>query len=80
MLVPLDWLAEYVDLPHDVTGESVAAHLVRVGLEEEGLHGGDVTGPLVAGRVLELSAEPQKNGKVISWCQVDVGSRGQRLS
>ncbi|MGB7448991.1 MAG: phenylalanine--tRNA ligase subunit beta [Ornithinimicrobium sp.] len=80
MLVPLDWLAEYVDLPQDVTGEQVAARLVSVGLEEEGLYGGDVTGPLVAGRVLEVSPEPQKNGKVISWCQVDVGNHGQRVS
>jgi len=80
MLVPLDWLAEYVDLPPGTTGQQVAADLVTVGLEEEGLHGGDLAGPLVAGRVLEVVAEPQKNGKVVSWCQVDVGQHGQRVS
>ena len=73
MRVPLSWLGEYVELPDGVTGEQVAADLVRVGLEEEALHGGDVRGPLVVGRVLEFADEPQKNGKTIRWCQVDVG-------
>lgn len=73
MLVPIDWLGEYVRLPEGVTGAQVAADLVRVGLEEEGLHGGEVTGPLVVGRVLTREAEPQKNGRTIGWCTVDVG-------
>jgi len=51
-----------------------------MGLEEEGLHGGDISGPLVVGRVLDLVEEPQKNGKTIRWCQVDVGQNGQRVS
>ncbi|MGB3827749.1 MAG: phenylalanine--tRNA ligase subunit beta [Ornithinimicrobium sp.] len=80
MLVPVPWLAEYVDLPADVSGEQIAAALVRVGLEEEGLSGGDVTGPLVVGRVLEMTLEPQKNGKTINWCRVDVGQHGQQVS
>ncbi|MDQ1287375.1 MAG: phenylalanyl-tRNA synthetase beta chain, partial [Actinomycetota bacterium] len=53
--------------------EEVAAALVRVGLEEEAVHGGEVTGPVVVGRVLAFAEEPQKNGKVIRWCTVDVG-------
>ena len=73
MRVPLDWLREYAELPAGTTGVQVAADLVRVGLEEEGLHGGDVRGPLVVGRVLEMTPEEQKNGKTINWCQVDVG-------
>ena len=73
MRVPLDWLGEYAELAPGVTGAQVAADLVRVGLEEEGLHGGEVQGPLVVGRVLELTPEPQKNGKTINWCLVDVG-------
>ncbi|WP_256838815.1 phenylalanine--tRNA ligase subunit beta [Ornithinimicrobium faecis] len=73
MRVPLDWLREYAEVPAGTTGTQVAADLVRVGLEEEGLHGGDVQGPLVVGRVLEMTPEPQKNGKTINWCQVDVG-------
>lgn len=68
-----DWLADHVELPADLTTEQLAADLVRVGLEEEGIHPAAVTGPLVVGRVLELTAEPQKNGKTINWCRVDVG-------
>jgi phenylalanyl-tRNA synthetase beta chain len=73
MRAPLSWLREYVAVPAGATGADVAADLVRVGLEEEGLHGGDVVGPLVVGRVLSFLEEPQKNGKTIRWCQVDVG-------
>ncbi len=80
MRVPVTWLRTLVDVPEDATGADIAATLVRVGLEEEGLHGGGVTGPLVVGRVLELTPEPQKNGKTINWCQVDVGENGQRLT
>jgi phenylalanyl-tRNA synthetase beta chain len=73
MRVPLPWLGEYVVLPPGVTGEQVAADLVKVGLEEEAVHGGGVTGPLVVGRVIEFVDEPQKNGRTIRWCQVDIG-------
>ena len=80
MLAPVSWLREYVEGAPDATGREVAASLVRLGLEEEDLHGGDISGPLVVGRVLELVDEPQKNGKPIRWCQVDVGNHGQRVS
>ncbi|MBB2891241.1 phenylalanine--tRNA ligase subunit beta [Flexivirga oryzae] len=73
MRIPLDWLGEYAELAAGATGADVAATLVRVGLEEEGLHGGEVTGPLVVGRVRTMEPEPQKNGKTINWCTVDVG-------
>lgn len=73
MRVPVDWLGEYVELPEGVTGEQIAAALVAVGLEEEGLHTSGVSGPLVVGRVLDKQPEPQKNGKTINWCMVDVG-------
>ncbi|WP_435735706.1 phenylalanine--tRNA ligase subunit beta [Cellulosimicrobium sp. PMB13] len=72
--VDLDWLGDHVELPAGLTAEQLAADLVRVGLEEEEVHGAAVTGPLVVGRVLALSPEPQKNGKTINWCQVDVGA------
>lgn len=71
--VPLTWLAESVDLVPGTSAEDVAAALVKVGLEEEGIYGSDVTGPLVVGRVLTLEKEHHKNGKQISWCRVDVG-------
>ncbi|PUB31524.1 phenylalanyl-tRNA synthetase beta subunit [Promicromonospora sp. AC04] len=72
-LIVKDWLADHVELPADLTAEQLAADLVKVGLEEEAIHGAAVTGPLVVGRVLEMNPEPQKNGKTINWCQVDVG-------
>jgi phenylalanyl-tRNA synthetase beta chain len=80
MRAPVSWLLEYIEGAPAVTGREVAASLVRVGLEEEGLLGGDINGPLVVGRVLEFVEEPQKNGKTIRWCQVDVGQNGQRVS
>jgi len=80
MRAPVSWLNEYVEGVPAANGREVAAALVRMGLEEEDLHGGDITGPLVVGRVLEFVDEPQKNGKTIRWCQVDVGQHGQRVS
>jgi phenylalanyl-tRNA synthetase beta chain len=73
MRVPVSWLGEFVDLPADVSAEHVHAALVKVGLEEEDVHGGDITGPVVVGQVLEFTPEVQNNGKTINWCQVDVG-------
>ncbi|WP_413600984.1 phenylalanine--tRNA ligase subunit beta [Curtobacterium sp. Curtsp57] len=78
MRVPLRWLGESVDLPEDVTLEHVHAALVSVGFEEEAVHTFDLTGPVVVGRVLERVPEPQKNGKTINWCQVDVGESEPR--
>ena len=80
MRVPLSWLAEYVDLRPDATPDSVMAELVKVGLEEEGQYGFDVTGPVVVGQVLEFVAEPQSNGKTIRWCQVRVAPEGQKAA
>ncbi len=73
MRVPLSWLGEYVDLEPGTTPEQVHAALVKVGFEEEALHGFDVTGPVVVGQVLEFTPEEQSNGKTINWCQVQVG-------
>ena len=78
MRAPTQWLAELVGLEQVPAGADVAADLVRVGLEEEGLYGGEVRGPLVVGRVLDKTDEPQKNGKTIHFCHVDVGEHGQR--
>ena len=49
MRVPLSWLAEYVTLPSDVTPEGVHESLVSIGLEEEGVHSFEVSGPIVVG-------------------------------
>ncbi len=73
MRVPVDWLREYVAVPAESTGVEIAAALVKVGLEEEGLYTSEVQGPVVVGRVLTREPEPQKNGKTINWCSIDVG-------
>lgn len=73
VLVPVAWLGDHVAIPEGLTAEQLAADLVRVGLEEEAIHTGEVTGPLVVGRVRDIAPEPQKNGKTINWCHVDVG-------
>ncbi|HEY9338442.1 MAG TPA: phenylalanine--tRNA ligase subunit beta [Kribbella sp.] len=73
MRVPLSWLREYVDLPGDVTGRQVAEQLIRAGLEVETVEESDLTGPLVVGKVLSYDDEPQKNGKTIRWCSLDIG-------
>src|SRR5699024_5694096 len=73
MRVPLNWLADYVDLPTDTDPHALAAEFAAIGLEEEDFFGPEVTGPLVVGRVLDLGKEEHSNGKTINWCRVDVG-------
>ncbi|MDN4642261.1 phenylalanine--tRNA ligase subunit beta [Agreia sp. PsM10] len=77
MRIPLGWLAEFVDVAPGSTIDDVHAALVKVGLEEEGSHGFDLTGPIVVGEVLEFVEEPQSNGKTIRWCSVRVAPEGQ---
>jgi phenylalanyl-tRNA synthetase beta chain len=72
---PVSWIRDYVDLPPEVTTEQLAARLTALGLKLEAIEkpGEQIRGPLVVGRVLTMEAEPQKNGKTIHWCTVDVG-------
>jgi phenylalanyl-tRNA synthetase beta chain len=73
--VPVTWLRELVQLPEDVDTVQLAARLTTFDLKLEEIHsaGAGLEGPLVVGRVLSAEAEPQKNGKTINWCSVDVG-------
>lgn len=80
MRVPLSWLAEYTDLPGGATAEEVMDDLVRVGLEDEGSHKFEVSGPLVVGEVLDFETEPQQNGKSIRWCQVKVAPENEKAA
>src|ERR1700710_2540305 len=75
MKAPVSWIREYADLPADVAVDDLAPRLTALGLKLESLErpGADITGPLVVGRVLTMNPEPQKNGKTINWCTVDVG-------
>jgi phenylalanyl-tRNA synthetase beta chain len=72
---PVSWIKEYVDLPADVTTEALTDRLTMLGLKLEAIEtsGAGIEGPLVVGRVLTMEPEPQKNGKTINWCTVDVG-------
>ncbi len=75
MKTPVSWILDYVDLPSGVSTEQLADRLTALGLKEEAIEkpGDAISGPLVVGRVLTMEAEPQKNGKTINWCTVDVG-------
>jgi phenylalanyl-tRNA synthetase beta chain len=71
--IPISWLGEWVDLPPEVSLDHLHSALVKVGFEEEDVHGFGVQGPVVVGRILSFEDEPQSNGKTIRWVQVDVG-------
>ena len=75
MRAPVSWIREYVDLSADLTAEGLAVGSPRSGSSSSRSTrpGHDIEGPLVLGRVLTVEDEPQKNGKVIRWCTVDVG-------
>ncbi len=73
MKVPVTWLRELVGLPDHVTTEQLAARLTQFDLKLEEIISSGISGPLVVGRVLSIVKEPQKNGKTINWCRVDVG-------
>jgi phenylalanyl-tRNA synthetase beta chain len=75
MKAPVSWIKEYVDLPASVTTEQLTDRLTMLGLKLEAIEtsGAGIEGPLVVGRVLTQEKEPQKNGKTINWCTVDVG-------
>ena len=74
MKLPISWLSALVDLD-GVTTEDIAQaltmHTAAVEKIESTTEG--ISGPVVIGKVLSCVDEPQKNGKVIRWCRVDVG-------
>ena len=75
MKVPISWLRELVALPLACDTQTLAQRLTNLGLTVERIYSTDpdVVGPLVIGRVLSYVDEPQKNGKTIRYCRVDVG-------
>ncbi|MFT4298512.1 MAG: phenylalanine--tRNA ligase subunit beta [Aeromicrobium sp.] len=75
MRVPVEWLRSLAELPEGVTTAELAERLTMYDLKLEEILGGGVSGPLTVGRVLAITPEPQKNGKVINWCRVDVGAQ-----
>ena len=73
MRVGVSWLRELVPAAAEVDVDTLAELAVARGLEVEEIHRAKVSGPLVVGRILSSEPEPQKNGKTIRWCAVDVG-------
>ena len=75
MKAPVSWLRELVNLPEGIGTREIADAFTKLGLTVEHVTstGSEVTGPLVIGRVLSFTEEPQKNGKTIRYCRVDVG-------
>ncbi len=75
MKAPISWIKEYVDVPASVSTDELTRRLTMTGLKLEAIESPSaaITGPLVIGRVLTMEPEPQKNGKTINWCTVDVG-------
>ena len=78
MRVPVSWLRELVPAAAEVDVDALAELAVARGLEVEEIHRAKVSGPLVVGRILSSEPEPQKNGKTIRWCSVDVGEAAPR--
>lgn len=75
MRAPVSWLRDWVALPEAVDGRELGEVLTRAALEVETVEAlGDGVGPLVVGRVVDFVDEPQKNGKIIRWCHLDVGA------
>ncbi|PZS17262.1 MAG: phenylalanine--tRNA ligase subunit beta [Pseudonocardiales bacterium] len=75
MRAPVSWVSEHVDLPQGISPRELGDALVRVGLEVERVDSAadGMSGPIVVGRVSSFEDEPQKNGKSIRWCQVELG-------
>ncbi|MDT4941890.1 MAG: phenylalanyl-tRNA synthetase beta chain, partial [Pseudonocardiales bacterium] len=80
MRAPISWLAEHVDFPAGISAREIADAVIRIGLEVEAVEVGSegLSGPVVVGRVFAFVDEPQKNGKTIRWCQVEVGEDAPR--
>jgi phenylalanyl-tRNA synthetase beta chain len=80
MRAPLSWLAEHVDVPQGITPRELADAVIRTGMEVESVESAAdrLTGPIIVGRLLSFDDEPQKNGKTIRWCHVDVGEDAPR--
>lgn len=73
MLVPLNWLKEYVDFPWSPS--ELADRLTMAGFEvEEVTYLGEGLQNVVVGKVLSVEAHPQADKLTI--CQVDAGERG----
>lgn len=73
MRVPVSWLTEHLDVGESVDPRDLVDAFVRIGIEVEDVQPlGEVTGPLVVGRVVEIE-ELTGFKKPIRYCRVEVG-------
>ncbi|TLW92381.1 phenylalanine--tRNA ligase subunit beta [Saccharomonospora piscinae] len=73
MRIPVSWLREHLDLGEEVSTDDIADAFVNLGIEVEGVDRvGEIEGPLVIGRVVEIE-ELTDFKKPIRYCRVDVG-------
>lgn len=75
MKAPMSWLRHLVAA--DLDTATTATKFTALGLTVEHITttGPEVSGPLTVGQVLSFVEEPQKNGKTIRYCRVDVGDQ-----
>lgn len=80
MRAPKSWIAEYVNLPTNLSDQQIADGLVRVGFEVEEIivQGSDIKGPLVVGKVLAIE-ELKEHKKPIRYVELDCGEGASRF-
>ena len=76
MKAPYSWLTQYAQLDDAITVQGLANAFTEAGLQVEKIEDPSqaISGPVVVGKVLDFVDEPQKNGKIIRWCHVDLGA------
>jgi phenylalanyl-tRNA synthetase beta chain len=79
MRAPLSWIKEFVEIPSAITPDQISDALIRVGFEVEEIitQGGDLTGPLVFGKVLTIE-EITEFKKPIRYVGLDCGETETR--
>jgi phenylalanyl-tRNA synthetase beta chain len=80
MKIPLSWIREFSPIPQDISLEKLESAFVSVGFEVEGIdiQGGDLTGPLVVARVVNIE-ELAGNKKAIRYVGLDCGEGSTRF-
>jgi len=80
MKIPMSWLADYVQLPEDLTEDAIEKAFVSVGFEVESIErtGADLTGPLVVAKVLTIE-ELEGHKKPIRYVSLDCGEGETRF-
>ena len=80
MKLPLSWLAEFVEIPKNVSIAAIAEHFVSVGFEVESIENAaeNIKGPLVIGTVIAIE-ELQDHKKPIRYVELDCAEKEHRF-